>query len=316
LVAAAVLAAWPNMIFQVGSVQVETTATFLAMAALAIIVDHDWSTGPPTRNRLLAFGAVLAAGLMVRPFAVLVLVGLGVALLLTRVGWVRAAQLFAWPVLVLVLFFTPWTIRNAVQLGTFAPSSTNMGDGLCLDRYEFATGGYRWSDHEGCADPDLPEVPRNEESTRKAISWIIHNPGREVVQWGRRAQFMFESDYDGVEAVAGMGDNRQNFDPDLKRRLVDISNSYYAAMLWLAVPGVLLALWRSPRHERWLFGTMCFSLLAFPLMLYGNPRFHVPLTPIGSVGVAATVVTVAGAVAAVTGRRRSPVAPAPSMSSS
>ncbi|HET6663766.1 MAG TPA: hypothetical protein VFG94_05895, partial [Acidimicrobiales bacterium] len=105
------------------------------------------------------------------------------------------------------------------------------------------------------------------------------------------------------------------FDPALKRRLVDLSNSFFAAMLWLAVPGVFLALWRSPRHQRWLFGSMFVSLLAFPLSLYGNPRFHVPLTPLGSIGVAATVVTVAGVVAGAAGRRRAPVRAAPSMSS-
>jgi 4-amino-4-deoxy-L-arabinose transferase-like glycosyltransferase len=314
LVAAAVLAAWPNMIFQVGSIQLETSATFLAMAALAVLVDHDWASGPPGRNRLLAFGVLLAVGAMVRPFAVLVLVGLLAALLLTRIGWVRALKLVAWPVLVLVLVFIPWTIRNAVQLGTFAPSSTNVGDGLCLDRYEHATGGYRWSDHEGCADVGLSEATRNQQSTRKAISWIIHNPQREIIQWGRRAQFMFESDFDGVQAVAGMGDNRENFDPELKQRLMDLSNSYFAAMLWLAVPGVFLAWWRSPRPQRWLFGSMFVSLLAFPLSLYGNPRFHVPLTPFGSIGVAASVLTVVGAVAAVAGRRREPVTAAPSMS--
>ena len=59
LAAAGVLALFPNLVYQVTTIQVETTFIFLTMAALAIVVDHDWSSGPPTRNRLLAFGAVL-----------------------------------------------------------------------------------------------------------------------------------------------------------------------------------------------------------------------------------------------------------------
>ena len=61
LIAAAVLAVFPNLIFQVTTIQIETTFIFFTMAALAIIVDHDWSTGPPSVRRLVAFGAVLAA---------------------------------------------------------------------------------------------------------------------------------------------------------------------------------------------------------------------------------------------------------------
>ena len=55
----------------------------------------------------------------------------------------------------------PWTIRNAVRLDAFVPTSTNTGDTLCLDRFEGANGGFRWADHEGCADPELPEVELN-----------------------------------------------------------------------------------------------------------------------------------------------------------
>ena len=56
LIAAAVLAVFPNLIFQVTTIQIETTFIFFTMAALAIIVDHDWSTGPPSVRRLVALG--------------------------------------------------------------------------------------------------------------------------------------------------------------------------------------------------------------------------------------------------------------------
>jgi len=302
LVAAAVLAVWPNIVYQVGSIQLETAYIFFTMVALAVIVDHDWRSGPPSRNRLLVFGALLGAGAMVRPFAVFVLVGLGAALLVTGIGMKRAAMLLAWPVLVLVVVFTPWTIRNAVQLNTFAPSSTNMGDGLCLDRNDDATGGFRWTTHDGCVDAGLPEAERNRGNTDKALRWIVENPRRELVQIGRRFRIMFESDNDGVYAVDGLGGPDLQFDPDSRRRLEDIGDSFFAALLWLAVPGIVLAGIRSPRAERWLVGSTFFSLFAIPLTLYGNPRFHVPLAPFGALAAAASVMAVAGVVARVAWR--------------
>ena len=171
------------------------------MAALAVIVDHDWRTGVPSRNRLLAFGALLAASAMVRPFSVYVLVGLAAASLVVtggfRAGWRTTLRTVAWPVLVVVVVFIPWTIRNLVQLDTFVPSSTNMGDGLCLDRSDDARGGFRWATHEGCVDPALDEVARNRGNTRMALQWIRENPRRELVQIYRRTGIMFETDDDG-----------------------------------------------------------------------------------------------------------------------
>jgi 4-amino-4-deoxy-L-arabinose transferase-like glycosyltransferase len=301
LVAAAVLALWPNVVFQVSALQLETAFIVFAMAALAVLVDHDWRTGPPSRVRLLVFGALLAASAMIRPFSVWVLVGVAVATVSVaggwRAGWRSAASAVGWPLLVLVVVFTPWTIRNAVQLDTFAPSSTNMGDGLCLDRYPGATGGFRWADHDFCADSSLPEAERNQESTRLAVAYVLDHPGREVVQWWRRLDRMLASDSDGVWAVDGIGPEPAQFSPDARRRLEDLADSFFVAVLWLAVPGLVLAARRAPRPERWLAGSMFVGLLAVPLLLYGNPRFHVPLAPFGAIAAAATVTALAGALA-------------------
>ncbi|HEX6419455.1 MAG TPA: hypothetical protein VFZ77_13225, partial [Acidimicrobiales bacterium] len=53
LVAAGLLALFPNIVYQVTSLQLETTFVFLTTAALAIAVDHDWRAGPPSLARLL-----------------------------------------------------------------------------------------------------------------------------------------------------------------------------------------------------------------------------------------------------------------------
>ena len=140
-----------------------------------------------------------------RPFAAVLLAGLAGALWSLRLGWRRVAVGVALPLVVVILLSVPWTIRNAVRLDAFVPSSTNMGDTLCLDRNLDANGGFRFADHDGCADPDLPDAERNRASTKKAIHFVLDHPDRELLQIVRRARIMFGSDRDGVEVVQMLG---------------------------------------------------------------------------------------------------------------
>ena len=276
LVAAALMAGFPNLIFQVTTLQLETMFIFTTMAALAIIVDHDWSSGPPSTRRLLAFGAVLAVSATIRPFSLPMLVGLLLALVSIRIGWRRLLAAMAVPVIVLIVAFTPWTIRNAVRFDAFIPSSTNMGDTLCLDRHMNATGGFQWADHDGCVDDTLPEVERNQGNTRKAIEFIVDHPDRELLQILRRAKFMFEQDHEGLLAVETMG---KPIGDSTYTALAWTADWYFFAVLAGALVGLPVWLRRTPRPERWLTFAPAVGLLVIPLLLWGTPRFHLPLLP-------------------------------------
>lgn len=278
LVAAALLAAFPNVIYQVATVQLETTFIFLVLVALAVIVTHDWSGGPPSRQRLLAFGAALGVAVVVRPFAAVLLVGVGAALATLRIGWRRVVLAVAVPLGVVVALSIPWTIRNAVQLDAFIPSSTNMGDTLCIDRNLDATGGFRFADHDGCVDPDLPEVPRNSGNTKKAIRFVLEHPDRELLQIVRRARYMFRDDHDGIEAVQSLGGG-----PFLSDGVVDraetVADWYWYGVVALAVVGLPGFAARQRRPARLIAASGFAGLLVIPLLLWGNPRFHLPLAP-------------------------------------
>jgi len=289
LVAAGVMALFPNLVYQVATVQLETTFIFLVLACLAVIVTHDWSAGPPSPGRLATFGAVLGATIVVRPFAAVLLVGVGAALLAVRVGWRRTLLGVALPLGIVVLMSVPWTIRNAIALDAFVPSSTNMGDTLCLDRNLDAKGGFRFADHDGCVDPGLPEVPRNRGNTRKAVSFVLDHPGRELLQIVRRARFMFGSDHDGIVAVQTLGSG-----PILGERTVDVTEDvadvYWFVALALAIAGLPLTLGaREHRPQRLLVASGLLGLLVIPLLLWGNPRFHLPLSPFVALSAAVAV---------------------------
>lgn len=290
LVAAAILAVFPNVIFQVPTIQLETVFIFLVLASLAIIVAHDWDNGPPSVQRLLAFGAALGASVLVRPFSAVLLVGLVAALLAVRVGRRRALALAAIPLGVVVLMSVPWTIRNAVALDSFVPSSTNMGDTLCIDRNLDAKGGFRFADHDGCVDPSLPEVPRNRGNTRKAISFVLEHPDRELLQIVRRARLMFAHDHDGLEAIQTLGGG-----PFLSERVVDVGGRvadwYFYAAVALALLGLPAFRARDQRPQRLLALSGLVGLLVIPLLLWGNPRFHLPLAPFIALSAAMALLT-------------------------
>ena len=280
LVGAAILAVFPNLVFQVASLQLETMFIFWCLAALAIVVTHDWSRGLPSTRRLLAFGIVLGVSVLIRPFSIWFIGALLVAALVARAGWARSLRAAAVPLAVVVVMSVPWTVRNAIRMDAFVPTSTNTGDTLCLDRSMDATGGFRWADHDGCADPDLPEVERNRENTRMAIQFVIDHPTRELQQIARRAKLIFGSDNDGVLAVHGLGGGLLTAD-HTRAALEDAADATFDVVMVLAGAGLVLLLASTRRHrpETTLVLLSMAALIGVPLLLWGNPRFHLPVSP-------------------------------------
>lgn len=280
LVAAWIVALFPNLVFSVATFSIEITFTALVLAAVAIVVTHDWGSGaPPTNRRLLAFAVVFAASVLVRPFSFPVLVGLVLAGVAAGLGWRAALRTAVIPLIVTVLALVPWTVRNAVQMDAFVPISTNLGDTLCMDRTMDANGTFRFSVHEGCADPSLPEAERSAANTRKAISFVLHHPLKEVQLWGMRFYRMMSSDRVALEEVEANGAGAF-LGARVRSTLGGLADAWFFAVCAAALVGLARAgrrTWRGP--ERTVTFVTGVSLLLIPLGLWGAPRFHVPLTP-------------------------------------
>ncbi|HEU4841024.1 MAG TPA: glycosyltransferase family 39 protein [Ilumatobacteraceae bacterium] len=279
LAGAALVAVFPNLVYQVTSIQLETMYIFWCLAAVAILVTHDWSRGLPSTRRLVAFGAVLGVSVLIRPFSIWFVVALFAGAVVAGAGWRRSVRAALIPLGVVLLMMVPWTIRNAVRLDAFVPTSTNTGDTLCLDRSMDATGGFRWADHEGCADPDLPEVERNSENTRMAVRWVLDHPAREVEQIVRRTKLIFASDTDGITAVNTLGGGAVMADSTADVLEV-LANAGWLVICLLATAGVVILLARR-RHEpaTAIVLVSLASLIVIPMLLWGNPRFHLPFSP-------------------------------------
>ena len=294
LAAAAVLAVWPNAVFLGPTLLLEPTFMFLTMAAVALAIIHDWTSGVPSRSRLVLLGAVLGASVLVRPFSIWLVLGILLAARVSGASWRRAVHTVAVPLIIVILMMVPWTVRNLRAMDAFVPSSTNMGDTLCLDRWEGATGGFTFTpDHDGCVDPSLGEVSRNTGNTRKAIGFVVRHPQLEARQIVRRGHRMMADDHFGLDEVNNLGGD----DPLSSRelgRLVPIADRYwYGVLLAAGVGVVLLVRARDRRPAIVLMGITGLGLLVVPLLLWGNPRFHGPLMPFLAVaaGVAVAAAT-------------------------
>ena len=196
------------------------------------------------------------------------------------------------PVLVVVGMSIPWMIRNQIRMHAFIVTSTNTGDTLCLDRNMDAYGGFRFADHDGCVHPGLPEVPRNAGNTRKAISFVVHHPAREALQIVRRGRYEFANDHDGIEATETLGSG-PFLRAGVRNALSDTADWYFFTVLGLAVIGLPLLLSRWSRPESRPVLVALAALLVIPLLLWGNPRFHLPLYPYVVLLAAAVIAAVA-----------------------
>ena len=290
LCAAAVTAAFPSLVIFTATLQLETLFTFLSLAAVAILVLHDWSR-PPSPARLIAFGAVLGLSALVRPFSIPFMAGLVVAVLVAGFGWRRALGSAGLAVGALAVVVAPWLIRNAAVMD--APVfSTNLGDTVCLDRHTGATGQFQWAQHEGCAPASWPEARRSAESTRRAIRFVLDDPVRELEQIGRRGLAMVEDDHEGlVAAEAGAGN--EFLGERTRSGLRSLADWYFRAALLLGAVGlVALVVGDRPtgsRPGRAVFAAAALTLIVVPLGLWGSTRFHVPVLPYLAVSVGAAL---------------------------
>lgn len=289
-VAAWLVAVWPNLVMSSATYSVEPVFVALTLAVLAILVTHDWSAGPPPVARLVVFGLVLGATVLVRPFVAPVVVGLALACVVARAGWRVAVRTVAVPLVVVAVVMVPWTVRNAVVLGAFVPISTNLGDTVCMDRTLEANGTFRFAVHDGCADPDLPEAERNRANLRKAVSFVVQHPWKEVHLWGMRTYRMMSDDRVALREVEELGAGR--FLPDrLRSGLGLLADTWFFAVGALAIAGAALRrrdLWATP--ERTVVLVTAVGLLLIPIGLWGAQRFHVPLAPFMATGAALAIV--------------------------
>ena len=295
LVAAGVVALWPNLVFHSGVALTETLYNFLVVAGMVVLVAGRWTDRRLGPWRLLAAGALFGASALVRPITFLLLPALFVVWVGARFGWKRALQHVALVVVAMVVVCTPWAIRNARVMDSLT-LSTNLGDNLCIGRHKGASGGFSLT--EECFPPGRYdrlrrpeyETRRNSDTTEKALRYIRHHPVEEVRLIGKRAWYTFRNDHDGLDAAESY-----QFDPFIgsgtRRALAWSADAFFfaaCALTLLALP----RLWRTGWAAGRLLALTMLALALPPLIFFGDVRFHLPVLPFMAGAVAVALVQV------------------------
>ena len=134
------------------------------------------------------------------------------------------------------------------------------------------------------------------------VQWVIDHPGRELLQIGRRAHIMFRDDHDAIVATEGLGSG-PIFSATTRELWSGTGDWYFRVVLVASVAGLPLLVARSPRPQRRLLLSIVVPLLVIPLLLWGNPRFHLPLVPFMVLAAAALVTGVVARAHRAAGRR-------------
>jgi 4-amino-4-deoxy-L-arabinose transferase-like glycosyltransferase len=282
MVAAAIFALWPNLIFHSGIVLTETLFLFLFVLMLLVALPTPELARRPEVWRLIAVGALFGAAGLVRP------VSFVIAPLFLLLWWpdgvVRAVRNVAIVGLTTVALIVPWTIRNAVTMDSPILLSANFGDNFCIGNNPDATGGYALPDYcfRGLDEGERPEfeVDRQSETMDRAWRWLRENPGDALGLVPDRARYTLRDDHDGLEVASDFGAHPIVAD-DTEDTLGQVADWFYYAVVAAATVGLAISALRGAwRDRRWLVFVLAAPVqLISPLVTFGEPRFKMPIYP-------------------------------------
>lgn len=285
VLAAGIMAVYPNLVMHTAAILSETLCIFLVLAALLLVV-----TAPPEpgRKRLIQIGLVLGAAVMVRSVVLPIIPVIFFAWWIQTRGWRPALRQSAVVAVAVIAVMTPWTIRNAIRMHAFVPLGTNTGDNLCIGYEPHASGVYGAG--EACKVEHVQmagshdEVLHNRETTQVALHYARRDVGRLPGLVWKRALGLFDRDDDAIRAVQSYAD--PGFIPRQRvLTLRTVANSAWAVVGVGGALGLALLGWRGKR-DGLLVVLAGLSTLVAPLATFADPRFKVTFVPFLCLGLA------------------------------
>lgn len=273
VMAAAIVAVWPNLIFFTSILSSELYFLALSLAGL-------WFWGREagsTRVNLILCGVIWGLACYVRPVILLVPVALLLAELPRGLRAFAGAGLRTVGVLALVVAVVlPWTLRNDRVLGAPVLVSTNFGPNLWMGNNPASTGGYMALPAEV---QDMGEVERARYLGDQAKAYMAAHPAATALRTLVKAARLHSRETIGVvwnEAALrrGLGDLGVT-------ALKLVSSGFWYAVLLAALTGVAICI-RSVGLFAALFNPI-FALWAYFTALHAvivvEDRYHMPSSP-------------------------------------
>jgi 4-amino-4-deoxy-L-arabinose transferase-like glycosyltransferase len=292
LTAAGILALFPSQVFLPTLLMTETPWTFLSALLLALTLILTLRKKPswlPVAMLGLAFGvASLVRGEMLAFPLVLV----AVWAIAYRSGW-PAVRYGAVVVIAMLVALSPWTVRNWRELGYPVLVSTGSADNLLAGHWSGADGlgsfvpGIQVNDkYRDMAAPER-EVAVYKEEVRRALSFIAHNPAKEIELVPKKLRHFYLRDSRPLDLIAlhpsALNAQQEDF-------FSNVANLYYYGAVALALLGI--PLWFSLREPKRLLvvAFVLYYSFLFGFVFIGEERLHAAMIPILSLLAAVSLV--------------------------
>src|SRR4029079_12025498 len=121
---------------------------------------------------------------------------------------------------------------------------------------------------------------RNRENTKTAVRFVLHHPLEEARLWFWRGYFGYRDDHDTLEVIA-LDRGHPLHGSRLVGVLESVSDAYYYAVLALALLALPVFLRRTlpARALRLCLFLAGAQAALIPFLLFGDPRYKVPVYP-------------------------------------
>jgi 4-amino-4-deoxy-L-arabinose transferase-like glycosyltransferase len=284
LLAALAFAVFPSHILYVSQLHSEVVFTAAYLLALALLL-----AAPPPGDRRwvpfwLAAGLAIGTAALLRPVALSLLAVIPFALRPRGTPWPALARGTLLALVAAVVVVTPWVVRNAVRVGT-PTIATSAGIDFWIGNHEGAPG--LW----GTASPevfprvstDLQEQERHDYHRGLELGWrfIREQPLDALGLLPLKAYHLYTDDAHAVTTAETWG-HTVFLSEGGRRVLRSLTDGFYYFVAAGAVAGLILPVGRA-QGRRWALAATLGGWTLVHLAFFGEPRFHLPVTPVMAV---------------------------------
>ncbi|MGD0765815.1 MAG: glycosyltransferase family 39 protein [Dehalococcoidia bacterium] len=293
LAAAAVLAFFPSQVYFSTVLMTEVTWTFFAMLFLYLVLRFTIRSISWQAAALL--GLLLGAASLIRGEMLLFPLVLIAVWALAHHSLGKALRYGAITFAAVAVALLPWTIRNWVVLGYPVAVSTGSADNLLAGHWSGANGigsfvpGLALNEKYSYLLNPEREVKIYREEIHQAVSFAVHNPGKELQLIPEKLRYFYREDSRPLLLVQVY---RPALDQTAEDRLSNVANVYY----YLAIAAAALGapLWFSLRDPKKLLilALILYYSVLFGFVFIGEERFHSALIPALSILAAASLISI------------------------
>jgi len=286
LIAAALVAFWPSLVFYTAVTLSEVAFTFFALLGVLLLIEEAQRAKGRGRSLrwLLPAGFVLGFASLIRGQALLlplVLVPFWLASGIDRRGIAHGIVALG---LGMGIVVAPWSVRNAIELHEPVLIATNAGIDFWIGHHEAATGdfGPTGGDELVYRYPEMSSPERearvNNDGFREGLTYAVTHPKEELVLPFKKLFWLYYNDEEGLAWNEGHG-GQEFLSSAAREALRLLSNVYYFAVLGIMALGA--PFWFSLRHPgRVLLVSLVLYWTLIHLVFFGDPRFHAPIMPV------------------------------------